>query len=54
MACLDLELMNVTASTLFPDLDGAARQANIDSRSLKFSGFNADSFLGRFGGPKQT
>jgi hypothetical protein len=33
-AMCDLDLMNVRSASLFPDLDGAARQASRDVRSV--------------------
>jgi len=41
-ALRDFELMNLTPATLFPDLDGAAAQANIDVDALRSSGFAHD------------
>lgn len=41
-ALRDFELMNLTPVTLFPDLDGAAEQANLDAGSLQFAGYLQD------------
>ena len=46
-ALRDLELMNITPATLFPDLEGAALQANFDIESLKFIGSVRDFRLSK-------
>lgn len=41
-ALRDLELMNLTPATLFPDLSGAAEQANFDMAALRFAAFGQE------------
>ena len=41
-ALRDLQLMNITPATLFPDIEGAADQANLDMASLRFAAFGHD------------
>jgi len=45
-ALRDFDLMNLTPATLFPDLNGAAEQANFDMASLRFSAFSHEFPLG--------
>ncbi len=43
-ALSDLKLMNISFSKLFPDLDGAAKEANISDLSLKVSQLRSQLF----------
>ena len=49
----DFELMNITPATLFPDLYGAAQQANVDSDQLRFSASALANFKGRSGAEEE-